>query len=232
MPSFRRELLFSLVIGALCVLLLLIDIAGIPGALSGIRSRALVTAVDNSQVRTHLIVKTNLQQLQVRLLSGPHKGHEMAVVNMLTGKMEIDEWYEPGTTILVEYSAPDGIPKNAVARGAHRLGLQLFLSGLFALLLVAVAGVTGLKAGLSFVFAALVLWRLFFPLLLRGYPPIPTGLPCTKVSTAKAPPKGSIPSPPSNLTATGSPSPAAYTTAPKRLGSCKRSVPQDVTRSQ
>ena len=71
MPSFRRELLFSLVIGALCVLLLLIDIAGIPGAPSGIRSRALVTAVDNSRVRTHLIVKTNPQLLQVRLLEPP-----------------------------------------------------------------------------------------------------------------------------------------------------------------
>ena len=108
----------------------------------------------------------------------------MAVVNMLTGKMEIDEWYEPGTTILVEYSAPDGTPKNAVARGAHRLGLQLFLAGLFALLLVAVAGLTGLKAGLSFVFAALVLWKLFFPLLLRGYPPISTGLAIVTLLTA------------------------------------------------
>ena len=184
MPSFRRELLFSLVIGALCVLLFFVDIAGVPEASSGIRSRALVTAVDNSQVRTHLIVKTNPQLLQVRLLSGPHRVQEMAVVNMLTGKMEIDEWYEPGTTILVEYAAPDGTPKNAVARGAHRLGLQLFLAGLFALLLVAVAGVTGLKAGLSFVFAALVLWRLFFPLLLRGYPPIPTGLGIVTLLTA------------------------------------------------
>ena len=184
MPSFRRELLFSLVIGALCVLLFFVDIAGVPQAPSGIRSRALVTAVDNSQVRTHLIVKTNLQQLQVRLLSGPHKGREIQVVNMLTGKLEVDEWYEPGTTILVEYAAPDGTPKNAVARGAHRLGLQLFLAVLFALLLVAVAGVTGLKAGLSFVFAALVLWRLFFPLLLRGYPPIPTGLGIVTLLTA------------------------------------------------
>ncbi len=43
MPSFRRELLFSLVIRALCVLLFFVDIAGVPEASSGIRSRALVT---------------------------------------------------------------------------------------------------------------------------------------------------------------------------------------------
>ncbi|WP_306548015.1 YibE/F family protein [Desulfobulbus sp.] len=172
----RRELLFSLIIALLCTGLFFLDLAHIPPAPEGIRCRARITEVDNSKVRTHLIVKTNVQLLQVQLLSGPHKGQSMPVVNMLTGKMELDEFYETGATILVEYSAPEGKPVNAVARGSYRLGLQLFLIVLFGLLLFAVAGVTGLKAGLSFVFAALVLWKLFFPLLLMGYPPLPTGL--------------------------------------------------------
>ncbi|WP_028317963.1 YibE/F family protein [Desulfobulbus elongatus] len=176
MPTFRRELLFSLIIALFCIALLTLDIARVPPAPEGIRCRALVTGVDNSRVRTNLIVKTNVQLLTVRLLSGPHEGQTVEVVNMLTGKMELDEFYEPGTTILIEYDAPEGKPANAVARGAYRLGLQLFLAVLFGLLLFAVAGVTGLKAGLSFVFAALVLWKLFFPLLLLGYPPLPTGL--------------------------------------------------------
>lgn len=132
--------------------------------------------MDNSKVRTNLIVKTNIQKLTVRLLSGPHQNQIVEVVNMLTGKMEFDEFYETGSAILVEYSASDGKPVNAMARGAYRLGLQLFLICLFALLLVGVAGVTGLKAALSFIFSALVLWKLFFPLLLRGYPPLLTGM--------------------------------------------------------
>jgi uncharacterized membrane protein len=176
MNSFRRELLFSLIIALLCTVLFFLDIAHVPPAPSGIRCRGLITAADNSRVRTNLIVKTNIQSLTVQLLSGPHEGQQVEVVNMLTGKMELDEFYEPGTTILVEYGAPDGKPVNAVARGSYRLGLQLFLIALFALLLFAVAGVTGLKAGLSFIFAALVLWKLFFPLLLLGYPPLATGL--------------------------------------------------------
>ena len=176
MTSLRRELLFSLTIALLCLVLFFLDIAKIPQAPSGIRCRGLITAVDDSKVRTNLIVKTNAQYLTVRLLGGPHQGLEVQVVNMLTGKMELDEFYEPGKVILVEYSAPEGKPINAVARGYYRLGLQLFLISLFGLLLFAVAGVTGLKAALSFVFAALVLWKLFFPLLLRGYPPIATGL--------------------------------------------------------
>jgi uncharacterized membrane protein len=175
MNSLRRELLFSLIIALLSLFLFFLDIAHIPPSPGGIRCRALVTDVDNSKVRTNLIVKTNIQLVHVRLLSGPHKDQEVDVVNMLTGKMELDEFYEKGSTILVEYTASNGKPVNAVARGAYRLDLQFYLVVLFAVLLFAVAGVTGLKAGLSFVFAAVILWKLFFPLLLIGYPPIQIG---------------------------------------------------------
>lgn len=176
MSAFRRELIFSMVIGCICLILAVIDVAKIPPAPGGIRCRGLITDVDNSQVKVNLIVKTNMQFLKVKLLDGPHRDHEINVVNMLTGKMELDEFYETGKVILVEYTAPEGTPDNAVARGYYRLHLQFILISLFAFLLLAVAGVTGLKALLSFVFAAMILWKLFFPLILRGFPPISTGL--------------------------------------------------------
>ncbi len=176
MQPISREVLFSLVIAGLCAVLFSLDIAGVPQAPGGLRSRGLVVSTDNSRVRTHLIVKTGFQELVVRLLSGPHRGEQMRVVNMLTGKMEMDEFYQAGQVILIEYGEADGKAVNGVARGSYRLGLQLALIILFFLLLLAVAGVTGLKAALSFTFSALVLWKLFFPLLLRGYPPIATGL--------------------------------------------------------
>jgi uncharacterized membrane protein len=62
--------------------------------------------------------------------------------------------------------------------------MQLLLIGLFAVLLLAVAGVTGLKAMLSFVFSAMVLWKLYFPLLLLGFPPLATGLGVVALLTA------------------------------------------------
>ena len=176
MPLIRRELLFSLIIALLCTVLWFLDIAQMEPAPSGVHCRAEVIAVDNSRVHTNLIVKTNIQLLTVRLLSGPHQGQTVEVVNMLTGKMELDEVYEKGTTILIEYNGGNDTPENAVARGVYRLGLQLFLITLFTLLLIGVAGVTGLKAALSFIFSALVLWKLFFPLLLLGYPPLLTGM--------------------------------------------------------
>ena len=176
MSKVKQEWLFSLVVAGICIVLAFVDVARIPPAPSGLRHRALVTTTDNGLVRVNGIVKTGAQVVNVRLLEGPYKGRQLPVVNLLTGKLEMDEFYEAGKVILVEYSARDGKPSDAVARGHYRLRLQVILIVLFFILLVAVAGVTGLKAALSFMFAVMVLWKLFFPLLLCGYPPISTGL--------------------------------------------------------
>jgi len=185
MTDLRRDLLFSLVIATICILLAFVDLtAHIPKAPSGIHARGRITAVDNSHVRTNLIIKTESQFLTVRLIDGPHKGQELAITNMLTGKMEFDEFYEVGAVILVEYDLADGKPANGLARGQYRLRLQIVLICLFGLLLLLVAGITGLKGALSFVFAGMVLWKLFFPLLLRGYPPLTAGLGVVAILTA------------------------------------------------
>jgi len=176
MSNLRIEWLFSLVIAAFCVVLCFVEIFHTQGVPHGLHSRGLITAVDNSQVHMDLIVKTEAQFLTVRLLDGPCKGQTVDVENMLSGKMEFDEFYEPDKVILVEYDIQEGKVAHAMARGYYRLHLQVMLIAFFVVLLVAVAGVTGLKAALSFIFAALVLWKLFFPLLLRGFAPIPTGL--------------------------------------------------------
>lgn len=184
MSNLRVEWLFAFVIAALCVVLCLVDLYQVQGVPSGLHNRGLITAVDNSQVRTNLIIKTEPQFLAVQLLDGPCKGQTVQVENMLSGKMELDEFYEPGRVILVEYDIKDGKVAHAMARGYYRLHLQMMLIVAFAVLLVAVAGVTGLKAALSFIFTGLVLWKLFFPLLLRGHPPIPTGLAIVSLLTA------------------------------------------------
>ncbi len=176
MSAIKREWLFSLIIAVICIGLAFLEISHIPLAPCGIHARARITAVDNSHVRQNLIVKTEAQFLTARLLDGLHKGQEISVTNMLTGKMEFDEFYETGGIILVEYDEINGRPGHGMARGHYRLKMQLVLICLFALLLMIVAGVTGLKAVLSFIFAAMVLWKIFFPLVLSNYPPLSTGL--------------------------------------------------------
>ena len=179
-----REWLFSVMIALICIGLGFLDLARVPPAETGIHARGRVVAVDNSHVRQNLIVKTEAQLLTVRLLSGPHRDQEISITNLLTGKMEFDEFYETGAIMLVEYDTRDGRPAHGVARGHYRLTLQLVLIGLFALLLLIVAGATGVKAVLSFVFTAMLLWKLFFPLLLRGFPPLSTGIGIVALLTA------------------------------------------------
>lgn len=184
MGKSKREWLFSAIIAVICLALAFMDLSNIPRAPQGLHAKGLITAVDNSHVRQNLIVKTEAQVLNVQLLNGPDKGQQMPITNMLTGKMEFDEIYEKGDIILVEYDVVKGKPSNGLARGHYRLTLQILLIVLFAVLLLIVAGSTGLKAMLSFIFTAMVLWKVFFPLLLRGFSPLPTGLAVVALLTA------------------------------------------------
>jgi len=78
-------------------------------------------------------------------------------MNHLHGKMELDEVYEVGNTLLVEFSTKSGKIYRAYARGKYRIHLEIVLLGLFAVLLIVVVGWTGVKALLSFCFAGLLL---------------------------------------------------------------------------
>jgi uncharacterized membrane protein len=170
----------------LFVLLLALACAGLMAMPTGfeamqstesLRAKGLIMSVDNTNIRTNLIVKTGAQHLDTRILTGPFKGRTTEVVNQLKGVMHLDELYAPGQKILLEFATDeDGSIQVAYARGKYRLGVTYLLLGLFSLLLVAVAGFTGLKALLSFVFAVLMLWKVMFPAFLKGYDPIWTAL--------------------------------------------------------
>lgn len=54
----------------------------------------------------------------------------------------------------------------------YRLGTEIFLLGLFALLLLVFGGWAGLKALLSFLFSALMIWKVLVPLMLKGADPV------------------------------------------------------------
>jgi uncharacterized membrane protein len=168
------DTLFVLLLTLASALLLLLP-TGFEGArhASSRHAKARVLAVDDAGVRSTRLIKTGTQALQVEVLGGPLEGQKIQALNELKGSMEVDEIYRPGHDVLIEYATrTDGSVSAAYARGKHRLDLTLLLMGLFGLLLFAVAGVTGLKALLSFVFAVLMLWKVLYPAVLRGHDPI------------------------------------------------------------
>lgn len=162
-----------LIFAALCLLLWLL-----PTGFEGSRSaeahlvKARVTAVDNDDLRQNLIVRTGTQAVDVVLLEGPSEGERAVVMNPLSGKLELDEIYDVGDEILVEYRIREGKTHLAFTRGHYRLAHELTLVALFCGFLVLVAGWTGVKALLSFFFAALMLWKVLIPLLLHGFNPV------------------------------------------------------------
>lgn len=184
-----RELTLPIVLAPICLGLFFVNIEPPTGQQAREdnarveRVKARVIAVDNSHVRTNTIIRTEEQILTIRLITGTHKGSEMEAINYLNGKMELDEWYEVGQTILAEYQLQEGKPIHARPCGIYRLHLQIMLIGLFTLLLLLLAGWTGMGAILSFMVSVLMLWKLFFPLLLRGWPPLSTGIVLTALLT-------------------------------------------------
>lgn len=134
--------------------------------------KVLVTEVDNSGVRQHGIVRTGDQQLEGRILSGSFAGREVSAVNHLFGKLELDKMFIEGDTALALLDAVGGNVLKVSLQDHYRLNVELALLGLFALLLIGYAGYTGAKALLSFIFAALAVWKILLPGMLLGWNPV------------------------------------------------------------
>ncbi len=147
--------------------------------------KAKVLEVNNSAVEQYQIVTTGSQYLEVEILEGEFAGTTTQAINQLTGRMEFDEVIRPYSIIMIEYKLNDDHDiEIAYSRGYYRLQYELLLILLFAGFLIAVAGWTGLKAIVSFAFAALMIWKILIPLFLKGVDPIPLSLAVVALLTA------------------------------------------------
>jgi uncharacterized membrane protein len=175
-PSTRRDLIIIFLFTMLCVILTQIKTGFEYNGNNKrdiYRHRGLVHSINNSDIEVFGLVQTGFQYLEVELLAGPFKGRTLNVQNQLIGVLERDEVYSKGDSLLVQYFlADDGLPDQGTARGHYRINLEIALISLFALALIAVAGLTGLKALLSFAFATLMIWKIMLPMFLKGYDPI------------------------------------------------------------
>ena len=137
-----------------------------------VRSRATVTAVDNSEVHQRGVVKTGVQGVSVEVAEGPFKGQKLELTNTVLGKLEMDKIFQPGDQALVVIKGDEQKITVANLIDHYRLDVEILLFGLFAALLLWYARWTGVKAVLSFVFTVLVLWKVLWPLFLKGWDPI------------------------------------------------------------
>jgi uncharacterized membrane protein len=169
-----RDTLFILIILILSIILIFVP-TGFEERLPANASQAQgqVLEVDNSQVAHFGVVTSGVQSLTVKVLNGPFEDEVIDVTNTLLGKMELDELYDVNDRVfLVINTDAQGDFIAATAMGHYRLNIEIILFAIFALLLIIFARGTGAKALLSFVFTALMIWKVLMPLILKGCDPI------------------------------------------------------------
>ena len=140
------------------------------------RARAEVVSVDNSNVKQFGIVKTGEQKLRLEILNTKHEGEQVKAFNQLLGKMELDTFYDQGDHILVTLKLDNGEINHVNVIDHYRLHIEIALLVLFVLFLAIFAGYTGMKAVLSFIFTALLIWKVLLPGFLKGINPVPLSL--------------------------------------------------------
>lgn len=186
MGTIRRDICFVLLLFALAGALLLLPSAfhqDRPGQNTA-SVQADILAVDNSDLRQCGIVRTGDQTLRIRIKTGPGAGQELDAVNHLMGRLEFDKVFAPGDRAFAVLSYDGNTVVKAQVLDHYRLDTELAALGLFSLLLLGFAGWTGAKALLSFIFTALMLWKVLLPGMLRGWDPLVLSLGVVAVLTA------------------------------------------------
>ena len=186
MGTIRRDICFVLLLFALAGALLLLPSAfhqDRPGQNTA-SVQADILAVDNSDLRQCGIVRTGDQALRIRIKTGPGAGQELDAVNHLMGRLEFDKVFAPGDRAFAVLSYDGNTVVKAQVLDHYRLDTELAALGLFSLLLLGFAGWTGAKALLSFIFTALMLWKVLLPGMLRGWDPLVLSLGVVAVLTA------------------------------------------------
>ena len=135
--------------------------------------KAKVVEVNNKGVYSTGMIQQGDQRCTIEILEGEHKGQQVEGMNLLTGKLEFDKMFKPGDEawVLLELdSSNEVIFANMV--DYYRIDQQIFLIGLFVILIIAFSGFTGVRTLLSFSVALFSIVKILIPCLLKGIPPL------------------------------------------------------------
>lgn len=135
--------------------------------------KATVIDINNDRMTQAGISKIGEQELKVKILSGDLKGKEIEATNFLSGKLEMDTYYEVGDKLIVVIQkGENGEVVSAKAMDLYRQGWQGVLFLLFIVCLIFYAGYTGIKALFSFIASLFIIWEFLIPMLLKGINPL------------------------------------------------------------
>lgn len=111
------------------------------------------------------------QQLEVKILSGKHKGTILETMNYINAYFNVDA--KEGTRLVVRLEYDDnGELYILTVTNYDRSTVLLIALAVFALMMVLVGGKKGARALFALAFTLLNLWFILIPLVLKGFSPI------------------------------------------------------------
>ena len=171
--KYRKDIAFIIAFILASAVLLLIP-TGFERAIyvNAVGAKAEVLSTDDKGIIQTGLFRTGDQRCHVRVLSGEHKGLEMDGINLLSGSLKEDKVFVPGDTawVLIERDT-DGNPIFINLLDYYRIGTEWILVIAFALILIAFAGIRGIRMILSFIFAFFAIWKMLIPAVLKGASP-------------------------------------------------------------
>ena len=139
-------------------------------------AKGTVVGVESSTVEWNNSVDRNLgtQKLLVRINTGDHAGEEVEITNDLSATHNIEA--TEGMSVVVKVDDPQGsvTPYYSVFNYDRTLPIAALL-GVFALLMVAVGGVKGLKSLVGLAFSLFTIMAFLLPTIYHGASPILMG---------------------------------------------------------
>lgn len=111
------------------------------------------------------------QELEVRVLTGDHKGAVLKTVNYLNAYYNVDA--KPGSRVIVRLDYNDAGELYVVSIPNYdRSSILMIALIAFAILMILVGGKQGARALVGLVFTLLNLWFILIPLVLKGVSPV------------------------------------------------------------
>ncbi|WP_066504449.1 YibE/F family protein [Abyssisolibacter fermentans] len=113
------------------------------------------------------------QTVRVLIKNGAHKGEEVIVENVLDDRFAYNINIEEGIDVLLALDEDEnGLIDMAYITDIARDKYLYWVIGLFIVLLVLIGGFKGLKSVITLSITVLAIFKLFLPLILKGYNPV------------------------------------------------------------
>ncbi len=113
-----------------------------------------------------------LQQMEIKIEQGEFRGETVEVEHRLSGNPAQDFYFNTGDRVLVYIESENGTITRSLVRELARDHYLTYLGIFFALSLILIGGVKGIKTVISLGITIFIILQVLVPLILGGLPPV------------------------------------------------------------